>query len=177
MQLKDLKKENWIIYECIAGSHAYNTYTKESDIDIRGIFCVPNDFWFSTKPVIQQVSDKTNDVTFYELRRYFELASDCNPNIIELLWIPEDCHIDVKPMMKYLIDNRELFISKKAYHTFSGYAYSQISRARGINKRINSSLSKGLGKLINLYKEGKITKEWLESRFCSQVVEEILKKG
>lgn len=138
MNLEQLRKTEWIMFECVAGSHSYGTNNEDSDVDLRGIFRVPNEFWLSIVPVVQQVSDETNDVTFYELRRYFELASGCNPNIIELLWTPEDCVVHVDPVMQHLLDNRELFISQKAYHTFSGYAFAQIKRAKGQNKWVNN---------------------------------------
>jgi hypothetical protein len=35
-----------------------------------------------------------------------------------------------------VLNHRDLFISKKAYHTFSGYAFAQIKKARGQNKLI-----------------------------------------
>ena len=126
------------IFEVIGGSHAYGTNTPESDVDLRGIFMLPGERHLSLLPVDQQVSNDTNDVTFYELKRYLKLASDCNPNIIELLWTPADCIRKVTPAMQAIIDRRHLFISKKAYHTFSGYAHSQISRAKGQNKWINN---------------------------------------
>jgi predicted nucleotidyltransferase len=126
------------IFEVIGGSHAYGTNTPDSDVDLRGIFMLPCERHLSLLPVDQQVSDDTNDVTFYELKRYLKLASDCNPNIIELLWTPADCIRKVTPAMQMLIDNRDLFISKKAYHTFSGYAHSQVKRAKGRNKWVNN---------------------------------------
>jgi predicted nucleotidyltransferase len=177
MNLEQLRKSGNIIFECIAGSRCYNTHNEESDTDIRGVYMLPNKDYLGLHEPPKQVSDEKNDITFYSLKRFIELATPANPNIIELLFVPEECIIQCHPMMRKLIDNRHLFISKKAYHTFSGYAFSQISRARGMNKKINSSLSKGLGKLINLYKEEKITKEWLELRFCADVVQEVLKKG
>jgi hypothetical protein len=38
--------------------------------------------------------------------------------------------------MQLLLDNRSLFITKRAYHTFTGYAYAQIKKARGQNKMV-----------------------------------------
>jgi uncharacterized protein len=127
-----------IIFECIAGSHAYGTQHAESDVDLRGIFVLPARTHLGLGQATKQVSDATNDVTFYELRRYLELAADCNPNIIELLWTPEDCVKRCTPVMEKLLDRRQLFISQKAYHTFSGYAFAQIKRARGQNKWVNN---------------------------------------
>jgi predicted nucleotidyltransferase len=136
MKPEDLTHKQ-IIFECIAGSHAYGTQHAESDVDLRGIFVLPARTHLGLAPASKQVSDRTNDITFYELRRYLELAADCNPNIIELLWTPADCVKRCTPAMKLLVDHRQTFISQQAYHTFSGYAYAQIKRARGQNKWVN----------------------------------------
>lgn len=141
MNVEQLKKSNSIIFECIAGSRAYHTHNEESDTDIRGIFVLPTDAFLSMKDPIKQVSDATNDTTFFELRRYFELAKNCNPNIIEMLYSPDDCINFASPQMKILLDNRDLFISQKAYHSFSGYAFAQIKRAKGQNKFVNNPKS------------------------------------
>lgn len=137
MQLKDLRQDRKL-FEVVAGSQAYGTNTPESDTDIRGVFMTEKDSHLSLKSAPEQVSDKTNDITFFELKRYFKLAADCNPNIIELLWTPEDCMVYEHHAAQILFSERNLFISKKAYHTFSGYAYSQIKRAKGRNKWVNN---------------------------------------
>ncbi len=133
-------KEN-LIFECIAGSHAYGTNTVYSDTDIRGIFQLPPAAFLSLERPPQQVSDDKNDVTYWELRRYFELAANCNPNIIEIMWTPEECITQKTRTMALLLNRRAEFISKKAYHTFSGYAHSQIKRAKGQNKWVNNPKS------------------------------------
>ena len=125
-------KEN-MIFECIAGSHAYGTNTVDSDIDIRGIFQLPPSAFLSLERPPLQVSDEKNDVTYWELRRYFELAANCNPNIIEIMWTPDNCIRHKSWAMAMLLERRDEFISKRTYHTFSGYAHSQIKRAQGQN--------------------------------------------
>ena len=35
--------DNPIVYECLSGSHAYGLATPESDIDIKGVFILPED--------------------------------------------------------------------------------------------------------------------------------------
>jgi predicted nucleotidyltransferase len=138
MNLELLKKSRQIIFEIITGSNAYGTNTPESDLDIRGIFRQPLEARMSLDPLINQVSDKGQDITYYELKKYFELASDCNPNIIEMLYPPKETLLYVHPIMQKVLDNRHLFISKKAKHTFAGYAMAQIKRCRGQNKWINN---------------------------------------
>lgn len=136
MNIKDI--EPFVVFSCVAGSRAYGTSTPESDTDVRGLFRLPQEAFLGLNDAVKQVSDKKNDVTFWELRRYFELALDCNPNIIEILWTPVDCVLETTPVMELLLKNRDLFISQKALHTFGGYAYAQMKRAKGQNKWVNN---------------------------------------
>jgi len=59
------------------------------------------------------------------------LAADANPNILELLFSPPDCIKLMTPYMEKLIDNRDLFISKKIRFTYAGYAFNQLKRIKG----------------------------------------------
>lgn len=140
MNLKELTKSNRIVGEFISGSHAYGLNVPTSDVDVRGIFINPLQERISLNFAkgSEQVGDEKHDTTYYELARYMELAKDCNPNIIEFLWCPEDCWKIRKPAVDMLIDNRNMFVSKKAYYTFSSYAFSQIKKAKGQNKWINN---------------------------------------
>jgi predicted nucleotidyltransferase len=87
---------------------------------------------------MDSVSDEKGDVVFYTLCRFLELASTANPNIIELLFIPDDCVLTKTSLMDKLLDQRELFITKRAYESHIGYAQAQIKKARGRNKWINN---------------------------------------
>lgn len=136
MELKET--EDRLIYQIIAGSKAYGLSTPESDTDLRGIYRVPKESYLGFINYPQQVSDNTNDTTYYDLKRFFSLAKDVNPNIIEMLFMPEDSILKKTPIMNELLANRHLFISQKAKHTFGGYAHSQISRAKGRNKLVHN---------------------------------------
>lgn len=179
MNLKELQNSNRIVGEFVSGSHAYGLNVPTSDVDIRGIFINPLDerISLSFAKGSEQVGDEKHDTTYYELARFMELAKDCNPNIIEFLWIPDDCWRIRKPAMNMLIDNRKMFISKKAYYTFSSYAFSQIKKAKGQNKWINKSNSRhtpGINKLCNLLQKGEISHEWIRSRFGDIIYERVM---
>ncbi|MFA5313803.1 MAG: nucleotidyltransferase domain-containing protein [Methanomassiliicoccales archaeon] len=138
MNIEKLKKSGRIIFECVSGSHAYGLSVAESDTDIRGIYAnPPSDYLGLNEPELQ-ISDAKNDITYYSLKRVFELLQTANPNIIELLWMPEDCIRIQSPIMNRLIANRNIFISKKCYHTHIGYAIAQIERAKGKNKKVHN---------------------------------------
>ena len=169
MNVEQLLNTDMIMFDCIAGSHAYDTNIATSDVDKRGIYLHPDSAYLSLDQPLNQISDKSNDTTYYSLRRFFELTAKATPNTLELLWMPEDSIVYQSDAFKHLVKNRDLFISKKCYHTFTGYAFAQISKSRGRNKLINSPITNGYYKLKKLYSEGKISKDWIESRFGSKV--------
>ena len=68
------------------------------------------------------------DVVVYDIRKFFKLAADCNPNIIEVLWTDPSDHLICTPAGRRIVEARGLFLSKKAKFTFSGYAVSQLKR-------------------------------------------------
>jgi predicted nucleotidyltransferase len=139
MNIEELKKSGRIIYEATSGSIAYGTSCPTSDKDIRGYYWTPKSAYISLFTVKPQINDEKNDIIYYNLARAFELLKTANPNCIELLWIPQDCiSIFKSPIMDELFANRYLFISKKAYYTHAEYAFSQIKRAKGCNKRVHN---------------------------------------
>ena len=134
--IEDLRSKDLIIMEARMGSHAYGTSTPESDVDIRGVFVQPLDDVLKYG-FVEQISDKTNDVTFYELGRFVDLVIGNNPNIIEMLAVPDDCLIHKHPKFKILENLTDKILTKKVRWTFAGYAIDQIQKARGYNKKMN----------------------------------------
>lgn len=134
-----MNEPNNLILRSIAGSHLYGLNTAASDMDIRGIYMDRmEDMLDIAGRQNQEMSDETQDEKYYSLGKFLKLASECNPNIIELLWLPEDAILKKSPVYDELVSHRDWFLSKRARHTFSGYAYAQIQRAKGLNKKGNS---------------------------------------
>jgi predicted nucleotidyltransferase len=67
------------------------------------------------------------DEELQELRKFLKLASESNPNIIEFLYVERNIAFE-SPVWKKIRANRHLFLSKRARHTFSGYAHAQLKR-------------------------------------------------
>ncbi len=117
-----------IIY-CRGGSHAYGTNLPTSDEDFRGVFIPSKDYYTGLLKVEQEISNiDGKDVVIYELRKYIQLAADCNPNILEVLFCELNDVIHITLEGCRLRTDRNMFLSKKARHTFSGYAMSQLKR-------------------------------------------------
>ena len=170
MTIQDLKDQNLIVLECISGSRAYGTDVPGSDTDIRGVFVLPKDRFYGMS-YVPQVSDTTNDTVYYELGRFVELASKNNPNILELLAMPE-----AQTLLRHPVMDRfpvELFLSRRCKHTFGGYAIAQIKKARGLNKKIVNPVGKDLKPLLDFcyvfQHQGSISlQQWLDRKGLRQ---------
>lgn len=126
---------NRTIFLARHGSHAYGTNTATSDEDFKGVAIPTEKYFFGYLERFEQAEFKHQvdgvDAVVYDLRKFFKLAADCNPSIIEVLFTDPADHIITTNFSQRLLDHRDLFISKKAKHTFSGYAVSQLKRIKG----------------------------------------------
>lgn len=130
---EQVEKNGWLLFKCISGSRAYGTSTALSDNDLRGVFVAPPGLFYGLSRV-EQVSDATNDTTYYELGRFIDLLARNNPNVMELLYMPDDCVLFRHALFERIAPR--LFLSRLCRQTFAGYAMSQVRKARGLNKRI-----------------------------------------
>lgn len=117
------------------GSHAYGLNTPASDIDIKGVCIEPISYHFGFVDRFEQyerMASKGNesDKVIYSLKKFARLAADCNPNIIEVLWGDDSDILYLDTFGRQLREARESFISKKARHTFAGYAHAQLKRIK-----------------------------------------------
>jgi hypothetical protein len=133
LTIEDLKSKNLLLFEGISGSKAYGLNTATSDTDIRGVFVLPQDDYYGLH-YVEQLSNESNDLVYYELKRFVELLAKNNPNMLELLHMPEDCILYRHP--QYDRFKPELFLSRLCQTTFAGYALTQIKKAKGLNKKI-----------------------------------------
>ncbi len=170
LNIEFIRENNLILLECISGSKAYNLDVPNSDTDIKGVFYLPKDIFFGFH-YLPQISNETNDIVFYEIGRFLELLSKNNPNILELLETPKDKVLIKHPIMKKI--KTKDFISKKCKDTFGGYAFTQVRKARGLNKKIVNPMPR-LKKLVTdfcyiLNKQGSIPlSQWLKEEGKSQ---------
>lgn len=123
---------NFPEFICLAGSYSYGMETEISDVDISGVFISKIDNYFGFKKIEQiQIArlDGTGEKdTVFELHKFIDLAVENNPNIIEKLYLEKESIFHCSPYFQKIIDNRHLFLSRKARYSFSGYAFSQLKR-------------------------------------------------
>jgi len=139
LTIEYIKKNGWLIFEAIAGSKTYGLDTSTSDTDIKGVFVLPKEMFYGLE-YTAQVSNETNDIVYYELRRFVELLAKNNPNMLELLCTPKEKVLLKHPVMELL--QPEMFVSKLCEHTFANYAFAQIKKAFGLEKKIMQPMNK-----------------------------------
>ena len=116
-----------IIMIGLGGSHAYGTNVEGSDLDLRG--CALNSkYEILTNENFEQFVNEDTDTTIYAFNKLVALLSNVNPNTIELLGLKPEHYLYLSPIGKELLDNRKIFLSKKAIHSFGGYATAQLRR-------------------------------------------------
>ena len=136
----------------MAGSRAYGMHTPTSDVDVKGI-CVPTrEYFLGYFNTFHQTDDRDRisdaftillnederakaaggelEGTVYDVRKFFRLAADNNPNILDTLFCRDQEVLLVNTWGKMVRDNAHIFLSKKARWTFAGYAFAQLKRIK-----------------------------------------------
>lgn len=118
---------NNIIILTLGGSHAYGTNNENSDLDIRGCALNTKNEILTNENFEQFVNEET-DTTIYAFNKLVSLLINTNPNTIEMLGNKPEHYFHISTIGKELLDNRKLFLSKRAVHSFGGYANQQLRR-------------------------------------------------
>lgn len=101
--------------------------TETSDLDVRGVATNPKRNILTGRD-FEQVVDVNTDTTIYSFDKIIDLLCSCNPNTIEILGLKPEHYLYLSPEGRALVENRHMFLSKRAIHSFGGYANSQLRR-------------------------------------------------
>ena len=151
-----LKPPRWlpgnVQYETIMGSVAYGVSSDTSDVDVYGWAIPPKDDLFphlrgevpgfgTPRPRFEQYQEhhvedrdalaghgRMYDLTIYGIVKFFNLAMENNPNVIDSLFTPVNCVLHSTRVGNLVRENRRLFLHKGAWPKFKGYAYSQLHK-------------------------------------------------
>jgi predicted nucleotidyltransferase len=99
------------------------------DIDLMGVAIGPIDSYLGLETFEQkEVFYKEWDSVVYEVRKFVRLLCQANPNVLSLLWLKPEHYLHVTPAGQLLLDHRALFMTKRIFPAFTGYAQTQIKR-------------------------------------------------
>jgi predicted nucleotidyltransferase len=127
-------KNPWLrertIYVTLHGSRAYGTNLPTSDTDYRGVCIAPKSVYLGFVEEFEQEVQEPPlpDLTIFEIRKFLKLATECNPNVIELLFTDPSDHLVTTPAWEQIVAVRDSFLTKRARFRFSKYALSQLKR-------------------------------------------------
>jgi len=138
---QELMQANMIVKH-YAGSLAYGTNLPTSDVDFRGVFVADPINIRTPFYTVKEVDDTSEeDTKLYELSQFMKLSLDCNPNVIETLWVDPASIVVTTPAYDMLRQAAPSLLSSKIAYTTVGYATSQLKRIKGHNKWINNPQS------------------------------------
>lgn len=117
------------------GSITHGTYRPSKhpnsidDKDLIGVFMGEPEHYlgFGRKETFEIVY-KEWDCVYYEVRKMIHLLKRGNPNVLSTLWLPEKHILQSSNAWNMILEAKELFVTKQAYHAFAGYAASQFKR-------------------------------------------------
>ncbi|MGE0872639.1 MAG: nucleotidyltransferase domain-containing protein [Kofleriaceae bacterium] len=137
-----------LCYATMMGSIAYGVASDTSDVDVYGICMPPKDQVFphlageipgfgtpaKRFEVWQEhhvaAHRKTFDFQIYGIVRFFQLAMENNPNIVDALFTPRRCVLSSTAVGEYIREHRVDFLHKGSWQKFKGYAYGQLHKIK-----------------------------------------------
>lgn len=147
-------------YLCVMGSICYGVETDSSDFDVYGFAIPPKSdifpyteklYGFDEINVFEQwqkhhILDQSAlggkgreyDFSVFNIVKYVKLCMDSNPNMLDSLFVPQNCILHSTAVSELLRDNRKLFLSKSIWAKYKGYSYSQLHKASGKNPEAGS---------------------------------------
>jgi predicted nucleotidyltransferase len=134
-------------FEAIMGSYAFGAATEGSDKDVMG-FCIPSKHLVF--PHLQGVIDGFDlqkerfdqfekhhvldangnefDFNIYSIAKFFALALDGNPTLLDALYAPLECCTYISGIARQVRDQRDIFLHKGCWKRYRGYCGQMIHK-------------------------------------------------
>lgn len=138
-----------LCYLVYAGSRSYGTSTVSSDVDLRGIAFAPVEAVFGLERYEQTILTEP-DLVVYALNKYIRLAVKGNPNIVEMLYVEPEHVVYATAAGEELRARRELFLSKRLYHSYGGYAIRNLRKLASAGQAYDAKDAHHLIRLLQM---------------------------
>jgi predicted nucleotidyltransferase len=78
--------------------------------------------------------DKEYDLTIFNIVKFFQLCMEGNPNMVDALFVPDNCVIYTNQIGNIVRHNRKIFLHKDMYWKFQGYAKAQLHKMKSVDR-------------------------------------------
>jgi len=129
-----VEKYGKVVVEAVVGSQSFGLATPTSDVDVHGVFILGDEQKLRYNAP-DEIADKKNNTVYWELSKFLYLLNNANPQALELLYSPEHCIRLGKDLLDKIRSDMD-FLTMRCKSSFIEYARGQISRAKGLNKKI-----------------------------------------
>ncbi len=164
----------WLVsnvgYLTVMGSMAYGCNDDDSDLDVYGFGLPPKEDVFPhLRGEIPGFGQKRNrfeqyqehhlvdpsarggkgqeyDLTIHSIVKFFQLAMENNPNMLDALFTSRECVVHSTMMAEMLRDRRRIFLHKGCFWKFRGYANSQIAKMKSKTPEPGSRRAESIAK-------------------------------
>ena len=164
-----MNKERKIIFECRVGSHLYGTNRPESDEDFLGVFLPSTEDLLSLGncPSEWTMNEKLSDGPrnakgdtdrkYFSLQKFLKLCGEGQSGAIELLFAPSNMIVKYTHEWEYILEHRDIFISKGSILPFVGFATAQMYKAcvKGENLKMLRQLIENIESITKAFPDKK----------------------
>jgi predicted nucleotidyltransferase len=128
-----------VVMSGMCGSHVHGTFIPSADkhgtddVDVFQVIAHPKKHYLGL-PYYRhsleafQTHGESLDIVVHELAKYVYLCAQGNPNVNTYLWLEPVEYFSITPPGDLLLAHREIFLSRRMFVAFGGYAYAQLKK-------------------------------------------------
>ena len=135
-----------MLFVLLYGSHAHGTAGPTSDEDWRGVYQLPTEDWLGLHQP-KTTWERKPDTVLWELGHYARLLLGGNPNIVGMLWAPDECVVSVSGPVARLREMRTEFITRRMVSAYHGWVHTELKVGESLTGKRASHLLRLLWEL------------------------------
>jgi len=128
-----------VVFSGMCGSHVHGTFIPSADkhgtddVDVFQVIAHPKVHYlglpyYRRSLEAYQTHGESLDIVVHELAKYIYLCSQGNPNVNTYLWLEPVEYFSIALPGELLLAHREVFLSRRMFVAFGGYAYAQLKK-------------------------------------------------
>jgi hypothetical protein len=117
--------EPCVVLETVVGSRAWGLANESSDEDLCGVFALPLPWTLGLVAPPEDLVSANGSKTYWAVGKAVRQALRADPNTLETLFLPARA---CDPIGEWLLEGRDMFVSREIFGSFGRYALGQLRR-------------------------------------------------